>query len=809
MKPTSKTKVLALLLALCLVLGGLPLTAWAGDGTPDSGAAPGAGGTITAFASLDTEVSAQTVETGTAEDELNLPASLTAMAADREGRESAVALAVYDWDSAPAYDWDTAGDYVFTPALDLPEGLTVAEVATPPTITVTVEEAATPMLRGMAGPLDAGAPSYDYVINLADIKTDADTAIDGYTVNNGGAGPLLSINQANKSYRVYGTTDFYGLAIWADNISLTLDNTSIAMTGWDAAIDLHSDLDLTLAGTNSLAGQSGGIDGGNNYDLTIGGTGSVSTTVSLGVITSGVKDFTLNGGTVNGRIGADTIIINGGAVNAAALGWDTDALVAGSGVTISGGTLDVSAENGYGIDAGSGSVTISGGSVNASGGFEATSPQPTDGGGTTLYKTMLGGLPADTEITGLTAPAGYGSADMKTDAEGWLYLWLPEGSQNIAFTAETVNVDKTFPIAADNNNRFAAVDVTANVDDAVALKAALENQVPSTVNVTTDITLDSQITMGVSHTLTIPGGKTVTASGSGRIDLEAYTLTINGGGTLVSQKAGGHALRGDSGTLNLANITVQLKNTSSNGISVKTVNVDSGATIVLDSGHARNLISLSSGYTCTVNTGGTIAIQDFWDDGLKMEGGGTLHINGGTVTVGAGQSWNRGINAGSGGTLKYTSGTLNGTAGGMILLAEGAQAEGLNGKFRDRGTAFAATGQITVGATDAAASADGLTRGRYYWNGSQFVKEAIAIQTQPQDVTVTQGTISGSLTVSATTSHSAAVSYQWWETNEGGWSSSLVAGATGSAFPIPTGLAAGTYYLLLLRSQRRRMRGGQ
>ena len=55
MKPRPKTKILALLLALCLALGGMPLNAWAGEETQNSGAE----GNITAFAEVAGDVVAK------------------------------------------------------------------------------------------------------------------------------------------------------------------------------------------------------------------------------------------------------------------------------------------------------------------------------------------------------------------------------------------------------------------------------------------------------------------------------------------------------------------------------------------------------------------------------------------------------------------------------------------------------------------------------------------------------------------------------------------------------------------------------
>jgi hypothetical protein len=822
MKQTGE-KIGSLILSVCMVLTMLPTVAFAETETRDSGAPPGISREITAFAELPADVAEQAVETGTAEDKLNLPDELTvtvttgtAITADVSGedaetdsdaqqpetQETQTTVAVSGWTSKPAYGADTAGEYTFTPTLDLPEGVTLAEGVATPEITVTVEETAAPIARIGISPMAAGDEGDPYEIDLGNINPSADAATDGYVVSNGGTGNLIVLSQQGKSYRVFGTTTTYGLLINA-NISLTLDNATISTTA-DSAIWLGSaaDLDLNLLGSNSLTGSMLCIMSYNESDLTISGTGSVSTDVSSHAVTMGIKAFTLNGGTVNGRISADTVSINGGAVNAASTDG-VSAIQAVNGVTISDGT--VSAVNSgyvYGISSDTGGIVITGGSVYAVGGAGpnySTDPQPTNGGGATLYKTTLVGLPGNTAVTNLTAPSGYGFNGMKTDANGKLYLWLPDGEQTVTFTAGSENVNKTFTIAQSNNNLFAAVDVNTDVSDADTLRNALQSDVPSTINVTANIDLTESVTMGASHTLVIGAGKTVTFSGNGRVDIGSYALTVSGG-RFVSQGQTRYSLLGRYGTLNLENITVAFEGDvggSRSGIQVQTVNVGNGATVTVDS-NAREPISLSSGYTCTVNTGGKIEINNFWDDGLYSNGG-ALHINGGTVTVAAGQGGvgNRGIRIGANGSLKLTnSGTLTGTPGSMIGLLKDAKVEGMNSRFSDQNEVFTASGQITVGAADADPSAGGLSQGMYYWNeaGNLFAKHAITVGTQPQNATVTAGSISATLTVAGTSSNNASVSYQWWETNAGGWSSTLVTGANSGTFNIPRDLAAGSYY---------------
>lgn len=161
----------SLILSVCMVFTMLPTMAFAETGDVDSGASLGVSGTITAFEKLSAEVAEQTVETGTAEDELNLPDELTvtvttgsaitatvsgnATATDSEAEEPEKAepeevettVEVSGWTSDPAYDGDTAGVYTFTPSLALPKGLTVAGGVYAPQITITVEEAAAPQAR--------------------------------------------------------------------------------------------------------------------------------------------------------------------------------------------------------------------------------------------------------------------------------------------------------------------------------------------------------------------------------------------------------------------------------------------------------------------------------------------------------------------------------------------------------------------------------------------------------------------------------------------------------------------------------------
>ena len=71
----------------------------------------------------------------------------------------------------------------------------------------------------------------------------------------------------------------------------------------------------------------------------------------------------------------------------------------------------------------------------------------------------------------------------------------------------------------------------------------------------------------------------------------------------------------------------------------------------------------------------------------------------------------------------------------------------------------------------------------------------ITIGTQPASATVTQGSISGSLSVAASVTQGATLSYQWYSnttnSNTGG---AMINGATAASYTIPTTLTAGAYY---------------
>ncbi len=225
----------SLLLSVCMVMTMLPAVAFAEGGAKDSGALPGTGDRITAFAALDADIALQTVEPGTEENELNLPAELTVtvtktvttttgsavtdmvsgndIATDSEAQErdektetqeiqKETTVTVSGWTSDPAYspEYDAEGNntYVFTPALELPEGLTLAKDVRAPVISVDIQpKAGRGMMRLAAGydlivqgnaGADGSAGGGDGVDNTQTYDDNDDTEWRNVTVTGGNGG---------------------------------------------------------------------------------------------------------------------------------------------------------------------------------------------------------------------------------------------------------------------------------------------------------------------------------------------------------------------------------------------------------------------------------------------------------------------------------------------------------------------------------------------------------------------------------------------------------------------------------------------
>lgn len=405
----TKKRIGSLFLAVCVAVTMLPMAAFAETGNADSGNALGSDGTITAFAKLDEDIAAQLVETGTPEEELNLPEELEVtvsrtvtddgsgdgVATDSEAQEPKVqketvetVVDVSGWTADSIYDGDTEGVYVFTPVLALPDGLKAAKGAEVPWITVTVTE---PAKAGMLSvPMRIAVPTGTITGTMTvggehNILLSTDGAGTGWSWNASDAVLTLDSSYPDSKEIIIqcGSSDDINLILTGDvaihsspfvlscngnlNIkagdytlnlfstdfvalgiggNLAIESGTVITTGGDKINAIQVFGDVTISGSANVTAVS---PGGNGF---YGASGIASISGNVHISTSGEVDTS---GHKNGIYAGDGITISKGTVTAA--GTDPAALVGiSSGVTVTGGTLTTSGANGDVI----GGLTVSG-----------------------------------------------------------------------------------------------------------------------------------------------------------------------------------------------------------------------------------------------------------------------------------------------------------------------------------------------------------------------------------------------------------------------------------------------------------------
>ncbi|MEM1484530.1 S-layer homology domain-containing protein [Oscillospiraceae bacterium PP1C4] len=398
-------------------------------------------GPVTAFDPLADVIRWQTVEYGTAQEQLNLPKSLFAT---MEGKAAQVPV---EWDAQPAYDANTKGLYLFTARLA--EGFsTTAEL---PHLAVVVRAPEMQMARSFGG----GAQEADPFL----IGTAAQLAEIATLTN---AGQLEAIFLGTSSGTVY----------------LKLDN-DIDLSGYKA------DGGWTPIG-NDTNNFKGNFDGGNHVitDLTINRSGTSSQGLfgfvsgamvqNLGVVDASVsgKDYVggvagyINGGTVQScyvtgnvtgsvsgtsNVGGVTGRIYGSTVQSC---YNTGSVI-GTGQYVGGVAGDVTnggrVQNCYGIGSVSGAGFV-GGVVGLLDGSTAQSCYSTVSvTGTGQYVGGVAGRAITSTLQNCAAlnPSVSGGSNAGRVA-GNIAGGSPSG--NIAFSGLMVNGSTTTGGSADNNN---------------------------------------------------------------------------------------------------------------------------------------------------------------------------------------------------------------------------------------------------------------------------------------------------------------------------------------------------------------------
>ncbi|MCL1819266.1 MAG: hypothetical protein FWG36_01270 [Oscillospiraceae bacterium] len=256
--------------------------------------------------------------------------------------------------------------------------------------------------------------------------------------------------------------------------------------------------------------------------------------------------------------------------------------------------------------------------------------------------------------------------------------------------------------------------------------------------------------------------------------------------------------------------------TGSNGGSQRYVAVAMGATVTvtLDNASIINTSSYFCPFASLNNTNVTLNLKgnNILTAGLAVPGlwaaeGSSLTINGPGSLTATGGDGGAGIGADEGfanGNITINSGTVEAIAGGSgnsAAIGRGHDDGGGVYIFNEMGVINIVSGfnyfTNTTNSEDGAAASDS-----FVWSDTyRYIKivphnPVISVNTQPAAATnLTAGSISGSLSVTASATLGAELSYQWYSntsaSNTGG---TAVSGATGASFTIPTALTEGTYY---------------
>jgi hypothetical protein len=539
------------------------------------------------------------------------------------------------------------------------------------------------------------------VINTANgsVVNQFGSSITGGTINTTGTGKLVAFNSGSNflsGVTLNGTLDL------ASGTGIERISSGLTLNG---AINVNSNSILAFQGDQTIGG-TGTISLGNT-----GASNRISTEAGNLTLGSGI---TINGqnGTIGGQIfvGGPATLTNNGTISASVAGGQINLAVAGGGLTTNNGVL--SAQNGGNLllssavtNAGSGHIdAIGAGSVVTQGGVTITGGTLNTSGGGTFVATNNG----SNRLAGVTLN---GTLDL---------------ASNTGLELVTGNLDL---------GASGAVNINSN--SVLGLQA-------DTVSGNGTVTFGST---GASNRLTIEAGDSVIGSGvlvhgqNGTIGGQIYaggTATLTNNGTISADVSGGTITLGvngtvtNNGTLSALNGGTLVLNNSINGTPGSSIVVGAGSTllqngvtlngVVNSSGTGNFLVSNSAANTLNgVTFSGNLNLASNTSleralNGLTLTPGSTISINSnsvfalqdetlggsGTVTFGSTGASNRlTIEAGD---SVIGSGILvhgqNGTIGGQVYV-------GGTATLTNNGTISAdvAGGTISIGINSAAANA--------------------------------------------------------------------------------------------------------
>ena len=405
------------------------------------------------------------------------------------------------------------------------------------------------------------------------------------------------------------------------NTLKTSDGNSGLQTG-RAALEVPEGASATIGGEGSLSATAGTASG-NGGGAGIGG-GYVQNAGTIEIRGGTITALSRNSGAgIGGGTGGNggTITISGGVVNAQGRQSGIGGGYQGHGgnITISGGTVYASSTVDNRPDIGGmanseeASCIISGGSVHAEHG--RINPAATNANHVAVHCVTVSGLPADTEqrISWLTtADSGYGQNDMRTDSNGKLYVWLPDGTHYFsvdgldyraivdggAVAAESGLVVPYVDENGDVQICFGCTVITNAVGDVEYGEMGEENWYV----VTTNVTVSGKLTFNddYAHLILCDGATLVVTNASGDA-INSYNLTIycqtNGTGSIAATApvSGSDGISASSFTINGGIVSATGRYC---GIYAYSVIINSGA--VTATGlfyciHANNRVTINGG----------------------------------------------------------------------------------------------------------------------------------------------------------------------------------------------------------------------
>jgi len=543
---------------------------------------------------------------------------------------------------------------------------------------------------------------------------------------------------------------------------------------------------VKATGGNSGAGIGGGSSGtggtvtisggeveaaGGHYGAGIGGGyyGNGGTvTISGGTVTATGKGSGSVGGAGigSGAIGdtasytSGTVAISGGTVTATGGGDYAAGIGGGSGkygtsyigganadVTVSGGTVFVhGGMNGYDIGPGCSNGTVSsentftGGSIRL--GNASIVPVP-DNGARPVFCETVSGFNANDPVV-IDGLGDYGINDIVADAEGSIYLWLPNGSYNFTTNGSvcTLNIWKSvIPVTGVtvNGDEVAYGPPEDPGNDGWILNAHTRTVrltgtgafTLSGTNVSGDVSI--VVAAGVTNTVTL-SNLALMETGDYQCAFAVETnacvsLVLAGTNSLISgfDRAGLEVAT--DGTLSITNApgddaaSLTAMGFCGAGIGVESDENGDCGTVIINGGEITAIgddssAGIGGGYfgdggTVIIN-GGTVTATGAQYGGAGIGGGkygtgGTVTISGGTVTATGGEN-----GAGMGGGESGTGGAITIT-GGMVTATGGESGAGIGGGHLANGGVTTISGG-TVTATGGTCGAG--IGGGYFGNGA-------------------------------------------------------------------------------------------